>query len=373
MSTSMFATVKAKLILLVSILLLLLVAVAVFAMLSMQSIKHELYQVSEEDIPLTKKISAVSEGQLESAVRLERILVSFLAGGHQLGQLEKDFHQSAQRETAELQATQLFLDDLVTAYGNEQTHVAMKGQLEETSQVATAVQEMSATVQQIAASASETEEATKSLLATSNDGSKVVQQAMNAMDNLVADINKTTRNIGKLQDNAVSIGSVLEVIQSIAEQTNLLALNAAIEAARAGDQGRGFAVVADEVRSLAQRTQASTEEIRQMITRIQEGTQSAVGAIEQSKNAADHALELVMESGSCLKLTQEGMVSINDMNTQVATAAEEQAAVVEEISRNVEVINSLSVKTSESSNVAKQAVEQLADSLNLNVQRFRIS
>lgn len=256
---------------------------------------------------------------------------------------------------------------------NEVSNTAVKGQRDETGMVATAVQEMASTVQEIASSANLTAESTRELLSSTQAGAETVNQAVGAMNSLVEDINQTNTHIEDLKENAQAIGTVLEVIQGIAEQTNLLALNAAIEAARAGDQGRGFAVVADEVRSLAQRTQASTEEIDQMIEKIQTGTEVSVESMQKSVASVNDAVGLVEQSGDCLRETNTGMNHINDMNTQVAAAAEEQASVVEEISRNIESINNLTMETTEASHGSKEAVDRLvhlANSLKTSVNRF---
>ncbi len=258
---------------------------------------------------------------------------------------------------------------------NELSDDAIKGQHEETEMVATAVQEMSSTVQEIASSASQTADATQTLLDSTEAGTQTVNRAVDAMNALVEDINTTNQHITELKENASNIGSVLEVIKSIAEQTNLLALNAAIEAARAGEQGRGFAVVADEVRSLAQRTQASTAEINAMVGKIQSGTDTAVSAIQQSVSSMGGALSLVNDSGECLHDANTGMQHINDMNTQVATAAEEQSSVVEEVTRNIEAINQLTFETSNASNSSKEAVTNLvavANQLVEKVHRFNV-
>ncbi|MGY2436371.1 methyl-accepting chemotaxis protein, partial [Escherichia coli] len=159
---------------------------------------------------------------------------------------------------------------------------------------------------------------------------------------LVDEVAATARSIEAMQQDVQQIGSVLGVIGSIAEQTNLLALNAAIEAARAGEQGRGFAVVADEVRSLASRTQQATQEIRQMIDQLQSGVRQAESRMQQSRDTASKTAEDAGAANYMLGRIREAITRINDMNLQIATAAEEQSATTEEINRNTTNIRDIS-------------------------------
>ncbi|MEE3506298.1 methyl-accepting chemotaxis protein [Pseudomonas sp. 10C3] len=208
-------------------------------------------------------------------------------------------------------------------------------QFERTDQVATAMNEMSATAQEVARHAEQAATAADAADHSAQQGEQVMQTTIAAITHMRGEISNTASVIRQLETDSGRIGKVLEVIRGIAEQTNLLALNAAIEAARAGDAGRGFAVVADEVRSLAQRTAASTAEINQIIHTVQTGALDAVKAIEGGQSRSEESVEQVTEAGHMLHRITEAVEAIRDMNRQIATAAEEQTSVAEDISRNL--------------------------------------
>ncbi len=214
-------------------------------------------------------------------------------------------------------------------------------QKDEVDKVATAMTEMSATVHEVARNATEAAEAAQRADEETSKGKSVVSQAIEAIDLLANEVNDAAQVIHRLEQDSDEIGAVLDVIRGIAEQTNLLALNAAIEAARAGEQGRGFAVVADEVRTLAQRTQQSTQEIQNMIERLQSGAQDAVKAMEQGRSRAQVGVEQAAEAGTSLETIAQAVGTISDMNTQIATAAEEQSVVAEEINLNIVAISDM--------------------------------
>jgi len=215
---------------------------------------------------------------------------------------------------------------------------AMERQRHETDQVATAINEMSAAAQEVAKSAQNAAVAAQQTDEEGQAAKRVVAGSIVKIHALVDDIRSSGVSLDSLQKDVSSIVSVLGVIRSIAEQTNLLALNAAIEAARAGEAGRGFAVVADEVRALASRTQISTQEIQGMIDRLQAGTQSAVEAMRRSSEAGDGTSAQANEAGASLDTMAQLIATINSMNAQIASAAEEQTAVAEEINRSVHQI-----------------------------------
>ncbi len=236
-----------------------------------------------------------------------------------------------------------------------QTRQAMDSQQGETDQVATAMHQMSATAQEVAANVSGSASAAQEADRETRAASRIFDSAVGSMRALVSEVENTSGIIGQLQGNANRIGTVLDVIRGIAEQTNLLALNAAIEAARAGEQGRGFAVVADEVRTLAQRTQESTEEIHAMIESLQSSSAQAVQAMEASRAKAEQSDSQASQAGESLQNITLAIGRINEMSSQIATAAEEQTNVAEEINRSLVTIASAAGQTAESSRQTAEA------------------
>jgi len=237
----------------------------------------------------------------------------------------------------------------------DDTRQAMGSQRGETDQVATAMTEMSATAQEVAANVSGSAAAAQDADRETRAAARIFDSAVGSMRSLVSEVENTSGIIGQLQDNANRISTVLDVIRGIAEQTNLLALNAAIEAARAGEQGRGFAVVADEVRTLAQRTQESTEEIHNMIESLQSSSAQAVQAMQDSRAKAEQSDAQASQAGESLHNITQAIGRINDMSSQIATAAEEQTNVAEEINRSLVNIASAAGTTAESSRQTAEA------------------
>ncbi|MGF0241151.1 methyl-accepting chemotaxis protein [Rhodococcus sp. IEGM1300] len=238
---------------------------------------------------------------------------------------------------------------------------AMERQRHETDQVATAINEMSAAAQEVAKSAQNAAVAAQQTDEEGQAAKRVVAGSIVKIHALVDDIRSSGVSLDSLQKDVSSIVSVLGVIRSIAEQTNLLALNAAIEAARAGEAGRGFAVVADEVRALASRTQISTQEIQGMIERLQAGTQSAVEAMRRSSEAGDGTSAQANEAGASLDTMAQLIATINSMNAQIASAAEEQTAVAEEINRSVHQIAVAVDSVADETQLGAQTSRSLAD------------
>jgi len=256
-----------------------------------------------------------------------------------------------------------------------QTTSNVRRQQGEIDQVATAMNEMAATVQEVARNAEQAARAAKDADQSAKNGALIASEAMGGIDALVSAIEKSATVIRELEAESKNIGAVLDVIKGIAEQTNLLALNAAIEAARAGEQGRGFAVVADEVRTLASRTQKSTQEIHTIIERLQSGASNAVKAMEQARNQGNTGVEQVERTAESLAEISGAVATINAMNTQIASAAEEQSAVAEEVNRNVVNISQGSAKNAQSSEqtaFASQSLARLATDLQGLVARFRV-
>jgi len=238
---------------------------------------------------------------------------------------------------------------------------AMERQRHETDQVATAINQMSAAAQEVAKSAQNAAVAAQQTDEEGQAAKRVVAGSIVKIHALVDDIRSSGVSLDSLQKDVSSIVSVLGVIRSIAEQTNLLALNAAIEAARAGEAGRGFAVVADEVRALASRTQISTQEIQGMIDRLQAGTQSAVEAMRRSSEAGDGTSAQANEAGASLDTMAQLIATINSMNAQIASAAEEQTAVAEEINRSVHQIAVAVDSVADETQLGAQTSRSLAD------------
>jgi methyl-accepting chemotaxis protein len=194
---------------------------------------------------------------------------------------------------------------------------------------------MTHAIEEVSRNAHQAADAANNANRETESGNKVLDEALASIHSLAARIGAAGQVIKRVETDSASIGSVLDVIRGIAEQTNLLALNAAIEAARAGEQGRGFAVVADEVRSLAQRTQESTQEIQGMIERLQAGAREAVRSMADGSDEMQRTMAQAARAGESLAAIKQAVAMINDMNTQIASATEEQMAVSQEISRNV--------------------------------------
>ncbi len=217
----------------------------------------------------------------------------------------------------------------------EQTNVEVSSQKEETEQVATAMNQMTATVHDVARNAEEAAQAAQTADDKVESGQQVVRQSLQRIELLATSSTSASASIESLGAEIQNIGTVLSVIKSVAEQTNLLALNAAIEAARAGEQGRGFAVVADEVRALAKRTQQSTEEIERLVSTLRNAAQSSVQQIQQSGDLVKLAVSDALETESALGSIAVAVSLIQQMNQQIAAAAEQQSSVAEEINRSV--------------------------------------
>ena len=258
-------------------------------------------------------------------------------------------------------ATQLAVAAAQTAAVMDSTSESVERQQLETTQVATAMNEMNATVNEVAQNTSQAAQAAQEADSETQNGRKVVNDTASDIQRLADEVERAASVIQTLKAKSENIGSVVAVINGIAEQTNLLALNAAIEAARAGEQGRGFAVVADEVRNLASRTQESTEEIRTMVDELQSGTEEAVKVMLSGRERAQHTVEQAAQAGASLDSITRAVQVISDMNLQIASAAEQQNAVVEEINRNITNINDIGSQTSSAVGETRQAAHQLVE------------
>ena len=326
-------------------------------------------------LPLQRTLAVaerIASGDLSEDLKVER--------ADELGQLQK----SMQRMTLSLRELISHIRDGVTQIASAaeqlsavtgQTSAGVNNQKVETDQVATAMNEMAATVQEVARNAEQASEAASSADRLSREGEVAVNDAVEQMDRLATEVGRSNEAVGRLKQESDKIGSVLDVIKSVAEQTNLLALNAAIEAARAGDAGRGFAVVADEVRGLAQRTQKSTEEIEELIAGLQSGTQQAASLMDTSRSLTESTVELTRRAGRRLGTIAQAVSTIQQMNQQIAAAAEQQGAVAEEINRSVINVRDISEQTaSASEETAASSVElaRLGNELQSMVSRFRV-
>lgn len=251
----------------------------------------------------------------------------------------------------------------------------VQSQREQTDQGAAAINQMSATVQEVAGHTVDAATLARTADEEALAGAEEVNRTMATIKELAHEVEEAGRVIDQLSVNSTEIGTVLEVIQTIAEQTNLLALNAAIEAARAGEHGRGFAVVADEVRALASRTQDSTRDIQTRIDKMQSSAESAVAAMAKGRAKAAESVSQAQRAGDSLAVINKSVAAINDMNTQIAGAAEEQSAVAEEINRNFSSITEASEQAAAGSDqitCASKELASLAVRLQESVQRFKV-
>ena len=306
---------------------------------------------------LRKGIEQLATGDLTTHIKLATCDETHLIA-QQANAMAQQFRELVNKVIDSTQLVAAAADEL--AETSEKTNQGLNEQKLQTDQVATAMNEMSATVQEVAQSAAATSEATHSAQQEVNRGNDVVSNTVKTINALANEIQATAELVHKLGEQSDDIGQVVDVIRGIAEQTNLLALNAAIEAARAGEQGRGFAVVADEVRTLAGRTQQSTQEIQQMIEQLQAGAQKAMQAMQASENRTDEGVAKAASAGDSLGSIHSSVNIITDMSAQIASAAEQQSAVAEEINRNIIEIADIADQNSTASNQTASASAELS-------------
>jgi methyl-accepting chemotaxis protein len=244
----------------------------------------------------------------------------------------------------------------------EHNNTVLTDHASETDQVVVAVTEMSSTADSVAQSAAQSATYTQKSTDEAHQSKNVVEGAVRGVADLVNEVEAMALNIQTMNEDTHKISSVLSVIGEIADQTNLLALNAAIEAARAGEQGRGFAVVADEVRTLAARTQQSTSEINEMLTRLRGGADTVVRAMDITKASCQQTADTTASVNDSLDSMTSSVMQINDLGIQIATAAEEQSSVTEEINRNMTMIQNMVSQLTENGEKTMDSTHTLASS-----------
>lgn len=305
---------------------------------------------------LNSAIQDVASGQGDLTKRLDTNTDKEFA---QLAEGFNTFTETLQKQIQQSKAigAEILRGTEMTVQGSHESAEAMRSQLQELEQLATAMNEMAVTATEVANNAQGAAGAAKEADEATQDGSSVVSDTTSSIDMLSTRIDQAVEEVQGLESATANIETILKVINDIADQTNLLALNAAIEAARAGESGRGFAVVADEVRTLAQRTQESTTEIRNMIEQLQAGASSVSAAMNESKSTAVDAVEKAQAADGALQRIRDAIQRITDVNMQIASAAEEQSLVAEEINANTVKIKDLSTQVAdaaENANIAMQ-------------------
>ena len=317
----------------------------------------------------------ISSGSGDLTVRLDQ------RAKDELGQLAAAFNLFVNKLDSIMSQVGSSTDELATASEElsmitRDTRRGVEQQQNEIQQVATAIEEMTATVKNVAQNTNATAEAARHAGMQVDAGKGILQSSSSAVQQLSVRMSQSREVVDALQQDSTKVGTVLDVIRGIAEQTNLLALNAAIEAARAGEQGRGFAVVADEVRVLAQRTQESTEEIRDIIESLQSRSRQTGQMLQENNGDIETTVDLSEQTQHAFQEIENAVHQLLDMSTQIASATEEQASVTEDISHNVDNIHQVAQSTasgSEQTEASSQMLARLGDELKSLVGQFRVS
>ena len=331
--------------------------------------------ISRRLVEISNAMKEISDGDGDLSQRLPT------STNDEVGRITQSFNHFVEKLENSLKQISTQTHQLAdTAQGlistTEQLQQETLCQQQETDQVATAMNEITATVQEVANFAATTASSADATNQETKNGREIVADNMQSVEKLSKEIAEAAEVVANLEADSQNIGSVLDVIRGIAEQTNLLALNAAIEAARAGEQGRGFAVVADEVRTLASRTQSSTEEIQQMIEQLQQRTKVAVSSITKGNDSLQNSLEHASHTNDVICSIADSITNIHNLNTQIATAAEEQTAASEEVNRNIHNIADVATRSSESSMQLLRSAEDInhvVSAINKQLKRFTSS
>ncbi len=326
----------------------------------LKKLNHAMREVATGDGDLTRQIDVVGKDEVAMLAQNVNLFIAKLHGIMQDVVTRADEVSNAAQHLSQVSRT---------------TNDEIQQEKQQVDSVSAAVEEMASTVLEISRNAQQTNAAAESVQTLTLDGANVSNQARNAMQALAEHIGEASKVVAGLEQESGNIGAVIDVINGIAEQTNLLALNAAIEAARAGEQGRGFAVVADEVRSLASRTQESTENIRNMIVRLQQIAQKASTMMVQGQEQAEGSVNETQSVLDALDTIKASVTSVQDQSHQIATATEQQTLVAEDVNSSLSRINTLVNNTAEHAdelaNEAKQ-LNQLSDALNDSVGQFKL-
>ena len=328
--------------------------------LPVNKLKNRLIEIADGDGDLTLKLDESAGDEIGDTARAFNKFLLMLRETIN----EANIHLSQLDESSKFAVTIM-----------QETVVNVEKQKAETEMVSTAVEEMNCTTQEVASNTQNASDVTEAVKERVAKGKAEASQAKVVIQRLAQEIDEASSVIECLVTETNSIGSVLDTIQSIAEQTNLLALNAAIEAARAGDTGRGFAVVADEVRALAQRTQVSTIDIQGLVTRLQSEAKNAVISMNKGINSADECLQKSTQTSEIFANSAIAVNEITDLNLQIATAAEEQSAVVSEINQNLINITNIAIETSTGAKNTSEANESIARyiaNLRVNLNKFKV-